>query len=502
PPFTSYRVTAIADNTKTQPPGYYLGIGLNAYGSAGSVAEGDSVTISENGTPSFENVAAAVGGGPLLVRDGAPYADPDGPSGGEFNTRIPSSGVAITADGTLLLVVVDGRQPVLSVGLSRAQFASLLIALGSVQAMALDGGGSSTLVARRLGDDAASVRNSPSDGTERRVADGLFIYSNAPHGPASRLAVRPQTVRAFVGARVQVDTAAADAAGHPADASGALTIAPVPADLGRIDGQTFIAGAKARDGMLRVRRGALETDVPVHVVDTASRIEITPKNPDVNAGETLRFSARAFDRTGYPLALPPNLQWTSSSGRISDSGAFVAASQDAVVGVRIAQANANERVSVGQHVQALQLGGRLHFTTIPRLGPGSLNFGEPCPACISLQYDFTGDERAAYASGDIPLPDNALGLTFDARGDGNGEVLRVAVLNAINERVAITAAKITWTGWRRVTVAFPPAIAQPLRLEQIYAINAVGGPPVNAAGSVALRDVRVVLAGSAQPPRQ
>ncbi len=90
---------------------------------------------------------------------------------------MPCSGAAIGRDGRLYLIEVDGRQPDLSVGTTRPQFAALMRAFGATEGLLLDGGGSSTLVARRLGDRAAEVTNSPSDGVERPVADGLFVYS-------------------------------------------------------------------------------------------------------------------------------------------------------------------------------------------------------------------------------------------------------------------------------------------------------------------------------------
>ncbi|HEY8298741.1 MAG TPA: phosphodiester glycosidase family protein [Candidatus Baltobacteraceae bacterium] len=502
PPFSSYRIAGIADNTTRQPAGYYLGIGVNAYGNAGAIDPGGTIAVTANATPPLADLLAAVGGGPLLVRDGAPYDDPDGPSGGEFNTRIPSSGLALTRDGTLLMLVVDGRQPTLSIGLSRAQFASLMLGFGAVTGMALDGGGSSTMVARALGDSRAIVQNSPSDGSERRIGDALLVYSDAPQGPPARLAVAPQFVRVFAGAQIDLRDTTTDAAGHPLPPVGTLEIRAIPADLGKIVGQRFIAGTQARTGILHVTRGSLRTDVPVHVVDAAARIELIPKDPNVSPGERVRLAARAYDAQGYPLELPAHLQWSASSGRVDSDGSFVAGARDATVSVRVADSVASERVTVGQHDAPLQLGGLVHFATIPRNGPGSLDFGTPCAACVTLHYDFTGTERAAYLEGSVPLPKQSLGLAFDVDGDGNGEVLRVALLNAINERVALTAGKITWNGWRHVVVKLPASLAQPVRLAQIYVVNALGGPPVSAAGAISLRDVRTILAGSGDSSRQ
>ena len=65
-------------------------------------------------------------------------------------------------------MVIDGRQKS-SVGMTLGQLAEYMRKLGSVQALNLDGGGSSTLVVR------GDVVNRPSDGHERRVAAAIAV---------------------------------------------------------------------------------------------------------------------------------------------------------------------------------------------------------------------------------------------------------------------------------------------------------------------------------------
>lgn len=85
--------------------------------------------------------------------------------------RHPRSAVGITREGRWILLVVDGRQPRLSVGMTLHELAQYLLSLGCVRALNLDGGGSSTLVV------AGEVKNSPSDLTgERPVSDGILLF--------------------------------------------------------------------------------------------------------------------------------------------------------------------------------------------------------------------------------------------------------------------------------------------------------------------------------------
>jgi len=125
-----------------------------------------------------------VGGGPYLVRDGRIHVDaytegfehPDDPGFlYAFGiARNPRTMAGVTGDGDLLLVTVDGRQPGYSVGLSFAEQARLMRALGAVQALNLDGGGSTTMALH------GTVLGRPSDTTgERPIGDAILIFPPA-----------------------------------------------------------------------------------------------------------------------------------------------------------------------------------------------------------------------------------------------------------------------------------------------------------------------------------
>ncbi len=503
PPFATYRVTGIADNSQMQPPGYYLAIGPLAYGTFPLPNTGDAITVASSAESALTDLQTAIGGGPLLVQNGERYADPDGPSTGEFATHMPASGVATTNDGRLLFFEIDGRQPALSIGVLQPQLAALMIAFGANTGMQFDGGGSATIVARMPGDATATVRNSPSDGTERRVADGLFVYSDAPSGPPARVVAWPQAGRAFPNARVAIHFATIDRGDHPAADAVATRAVVRPLSLGSFDAGEFTAGPRAGTGVLQVRHGALRLDVPISVTTAVARTQILPRDPVVPPSGQLHLSVRAYDRNGYPIALPALLDWRAKNGTIDSAGNFRTAQTDATVSLQLGTYVAVQQIVVGEHTQSVPLASSAIFATAPRGGPGRLERDNACQDCLTLRYDFTAGERAAYANASIALPQRALGISADVYGDGNGEALRVAVNNSINERFMYTVARIDWRGWRRVEFRFPPELPQPLTLKAVYVIDRVGPEtPVTTAGTVGIRNVQVILAGgSGNPPK-
>jgi len=108
-------------------------------------------------------------GGPRILRNGAVSIEleSDLPN---VNYRDPYTACALSADGkTLIMLVEDGRRPGTYDGMTGTEIANVLIEMGGYQGMMFDGGGSTTMAIN------GSVVNSPSDGSERKVAAALLV---------------------------------------------------------------------------------------------------------------------------------------------------------------------------------------------------------------------------------------------------------------------------------------------------------------------------------------
>ncbi len=122
------------------------------------------------GQPLTGTVRSALGASARLLRDGK--ADPDAARLG--TEREPRTVACVTADGSLLLIAIDGRAPGTSVGATPAEAARLARSLGAVDAVNLDGGGSTTVV---VGGRAVNSPRGTENGavTERRVANAIVV---------------------------------------------------------------------------------------------------------------------------------------------------------------------------------------------------------------------------------------------------------------------------------------------------------------------------------------
>ena len=148
---------------------------------------GTTVTIRLLLNPDTTGLTDAIGGGPALVRDGKPIFRANEAFSTDQLARNPRTGVGQLPDGRILFVVVDGRQPGYSVGMTNFELAQTLARLGAVTATGLDAGGSSTMAFD------GTLLNRPSDpGGERPVAEGLFVlYTGVTVAPPSEPVLSP-----------------------------------------------------------------------------------------------------------------------------------------------------------------------------------------------------------------------------------------------------------------------------------------------------------------------
>ncbi|NUO47386.1 MAG: phosphodiester glycosidase family protein [Polyangiaceae bacterium] len=138
--------------------------------------------VNEDGSVSFdkpEKVWSALSGGCMLVVSGRPTSSDDCALPKLNDKRQPRTAVGLTEDRkTLILLVVDGRQSRRSTGATLDELGALLAAEGAFNAVNLDGGGSSILVARDAG-GAVEALSTPISagivGNERVVGNHLGV---------------------------------------------------------------------------------------------------------------------------------------------------------------------------------------------------------------------------------------------------------------------------------------------------------------------------------------
>jgi len=114
----------------------------------------------------------AVGGGPVLVKEGAIFISNNEEkkfAGKAIEDHHPRTAMGYTKDGQLILLAVQGRMKNIAVGTTLTETAQIFLDLGAVEAINLDGGGSSCL----LINGKETIK--PSDPTGQRPVPAVFF---------------------------------------------------------------------------------------------------------------------------------------------------------------------------------------------------------------------------------------------------------------------------------------------------------------------------------------
>src|SRR5688500_5056239 len=148
---------------------------------------GTNVTLRIIFRPEWTGITEAVGGGPMLVRNGGPvFRAQEAFSSSQLTPRNPRTAVGQLPDGRILLVVTDGRRPGYSVGMTNFELAQTMVRLGAVTGSALDGGGSSSLAFD------GQLLSRPSDrGGERPVSNALQLMYYGVYAPTPNPVISP-----------------------------------------------------------------------------------------------------------------------------------------------------------------------------------------------------------------------------------------------------------------------------------------------------------------------
>ncbi len=459
---------------------------------------GEQVEVIVNLTPldaAFDprDIQWAIAGGPRLLRDGQVSIEwqQEGMSLSFVQTKHPRTAVGLK-DDALLWVIVDGRQPGYSEGMSLEELAEFLRSAGCKDALNLDGGGSSTLFVR------GSVVNRPSDGRERPIANALLLFNLFPPQPLVRIWTTPVQGHWLAGTPIPLQVWGEDAAyrvfplGQDAVT---LSLSP-PVDGWLWDGQHLWLPAVPGDEPLVVTITVTAKDgnappatVTLCVHPKPVRLQVQPDPLAIPPGAqvALRLEVLGQERNGQQVPLqfnPQAVQW-QVEGEVGElrNGTFVATqTQEPKRGrliVTLMGVSATVPVCVGEmqwhllhefdDLTGLQLVGYPETTKVS---------GEVVPkrqsstGALLLRYDFSqgGKTRTASVVLNQPLPKGACRLRLFVYGDGSGCWLRARLRDASGKPILIDlASTINWRNeWRLVEVVLPSGLAEPVTLEAIY----------------------------------
>lgn len=276
----------------------------------GAMAAGDEITIQLRSTtnefPDHLDIDEAIGGsGHIILKDGeiTNIGNPE---------CHPRTFMGINKEKTKIYsVIVDGRQTSISAGITLDDQGYVLKALGAWDGINLDGGGSSCMYINE------EIKNSPSDGTERYVGNGVIFYSTAPvDDNFATLAFEPRAYKVPITATFRPIIYAYNQYGLLKSKDVAEAVVTCDEHIGTIKDGIFTATQEQATGYLYAEYNGLKTKQLVTTVKS-----------DVNL---VTDAYIVDDRRGYPIQMNSSIgnftyevnaasvDWASSNAEVAN----------------------------------------------------------------------------------------------------------------------------------------------------------------------------------------
>lgn len=229
-----------------------LAAGANSFVLQGAFTPGEKVKLKTDINLNYNNIKTAIGGGTMLLKNGVETSITQSVSGKSQRTAL-----GITADKKMLIVTVDGRKSPF-IGMDEKDMQAYMKALGAKDAMMLDGGGSTQLMAD------GKIQNTMAS-AERSLVNGLTIKNTAPKGSISQIEISVLNETIFQGDKVELAIRAFDASKNPIDITTPSFQVSGEGISGSFDGRYFTPTSSG-NGNIVASYGGVTGKIPVEVL--------------------------------------------------------------------------------------------------------------------------------------------------------------------------------------------------------------------------------------------
>jgi hypothetical protein len=474
------------------PEGMYI---LRGHGDAArfildNFQPGDSIDIDYIIKPE-KDWSMVIGGHSLLVEEGkaVPYAKYSSAIGG-VRAR---TAAGISKDGsTLYLVGVEGRTAS-SAGITLEELAKFFEEIGVWKAVNFDGGGSTTMVSRPLG-EWDTQRVFPTEQThERLVVNALGIYSTAPQGKLKGLLLDGEDVL-LINEEVPYFLRGYDEYYNPINIEDLAVQWQLSDDLGVFKENIFIP-QKYGSAQLTATVNSTKINMPIEVVgkNTIDKMILNGNDLAVASGSQIPLALTMVTQSGKEKQVSPSLvdwQFVGIDGKVSADGILTVSKTDessdlGFVVARYQGFSAPLALTIDQEKTIYDFSdvSGLLFEAYPTGVTGYLSIVDNPDQALGgtvtrLDYDFSKGmgTTAAYirfAGNGIEINQGVKGLMLDVYGnqgkqwlraeieDRNGNILRYDLTNNVD-----------WSGWRGLYLDLENEdLTYPLKLRRIYVVS-------------------------------
>ncbi len=466
--------------TVTVPENGYLIIlsGKQYDGVSSYFCVGQNAEVKINASIDLNSIQTAIGGAGKILSQGQKVTG----QGVTIKGRQPRTALGITQDqSTLILMVVDGRTH--SIGATHDEVADLLKEYGAYEAMHLDGGGSSTMVAKTIDDTQVEVKNTVSEGTQRKVMDALGVFNKSAVGEVAHIVVTPSAEKVFAGNPVSFDVIGYDEYYHKIEVPSDEVSFSVTGGEGSFTGKTLTPTTTGNITVSASWRGIAGTatveSMAAAAISAQERISLG------KVGDTATITISGVDKDGFTAPIGGGITYHLSDESLGTiSGNVFTAAKEGTGFIEASMGNAvyNIPVSVGvaeSIITSFEGQGGLIYNSFPKTGiTGSASLSDKNyrdgKNSLELKYQFANAKsaQAAYISFSkaLTVQGQPTALKLSVFGNGSGHMVRAKGTDAAGKDFTLEFTKdINWNGeWKELQAAVPSGTAYPIKIDNVY----------------------------------
>lgn len=438
-----------------------------------------------------QDLSMLIGGHTLLINEGkaASYT---------VNTSTVSgvhsrTGVGISRDGRYVYLLAADKAGA-SQGMSLKDMQDFMIMAGIWKGMNLDGGGSTTMVSRPLGNTEVALTNAIQNGaSERRVANGIGVYTTAPKGEVLGFTIQgPKQV--FLKDKAAYGLKAYDTYYNPLSTSDVSVQWGVNGARGSFEDHYFVPSQIGKT-TISARSGSIYEEFEVEVVgrDHLESLQINAPNLVLVQGQTYQIPVIATTKDGHKKELSSeSLKWEfiGFEGTVENNELTVEKVTDESVGYIIASYDGFSTmltVPVGSETLWADFDTLTHEVSFmgtpePVQGWAHILSGLPGKAdndhVLHIKYDFLDAEdvktKAAYASfnndAGVIVPGKPTQMSLELMGDNSMNWVRAEIVDNDGKTHRVDLSRdIDWYGFKDIAVDLTSyQMSYPITLKRIY----------------------------------
>ena len=438
---------------------------VSAYGNYGTqllenFSVGSKISYDIKINLDLDKLQFAVSGGTILVKDGEISKVTHTIYGKHEFSAIGSS-----KDGQTVYLVAVTRVNGNTFGITQSELAQIIKDLGIYNAINLDGGGSTTLVAKYLGEDTIKSINIDDGNYLRPVINSIGVFSLAPKTELSNLILALESTNIFRDNYTDFSIKGYDSNYNYIEIDKDDVKLTFSNSNAKYD-NSKILGLKEGNVIVTATYKGVKTTANLKVLGDVYSLDISPKTANVKKGGTQFFTLIGTDKNGYSAPINNKLvNWNiDGTGTISDNGLYTATSSGtAIISASIDKAKSFVKVGVMNNIEQIyddfeNLKGK--FSSYPNTINGNVKLNSSSSKtgnnCLKITYDFSTNDTVKGAYYDystaLKMPDNISEISlwvYNPIKNDNSLKSQYKDKNG-NTRISILCDKLDFTGWKQV----------------------------------------------------